>query len=394
MRTLVRNNTAFAIDLYRELGEAQDPLAGTGVQGPLAGNLFFSPYSLSSVLAMTFAGARGNTKTQMEKTLRFSLKDIPLHQAFADINARLETVRERFGIELAVANALWPHKTDPFLDEYLELVGKYHQARTTPLDYVHALETARQTINTWVEEKTGKKIRNLIPAGILTPDTSLVLTNAIYFKGNWDSPFDTGLTKESEFFPTPRKSVRVPMMNRKQMFGYGEFGPARILDLPYSENGMSMRVILPKEKGGLAKLEKNLSLQWLDGLAAHMNLAEVDVFFPKFGLASEFRLDTTLKRMGMKDAFGSNADFSGMNGRRGLCISAALHKAVVAVDEKGTEAAAASAVAMLKSPPPGVPCEFRADHPFLFLIRENRTGSVLFMGRVVDPTEDGSSHTS
>ncbi|MBW2010870.1 MAG: serpin family protein, partial [Deltaproteobacteria bacterium] len=256
----------------------------------------------------------------------------------------------------------------------------------TPLNYKIDHEAARITINKWVEQKTNDKIKELIKRGILDPLVRLVLTNAIYFKGNWADRFDKNLTKDAMFHLLPGKSIKVPMMNQKQKFGYAEHENLQILELPYVGEDLSMLVLLPKKVDGLTELENKLTTDNLKKWTRHLGEREVRVFLPKFEMTSAFRLDKTLALMGMPDAFSMNADFSGMDGTQKLNISAVIHKAFIAVDEQGTEAAAATGVVIGVTSLPQPAPVFRADHPFMFLIRENLSKSILFFGRVVDPT--------
>lgn len=375
------DNTAFAVELYHRLSVAE-------------GNLFFSPHSISTALAMTYAGARGNTEGEMMQALCFSLRQEELHPAFAELESEIARAQASGDVALHVANSLWPHANSPFLDEFLELLQKHYGVSITPVDYADA-EAARETINGWVEQRTLEKIRELIPQGILNALTRLVLVNAIYFKGEWRSGFEPEGTEETPFFLAPGTTVQAPMMTQVQTFGYAEDDDLQILELPYAGENFSMIILLPREQDGLERLEQKLNLTNLGRWRNRIDTRRVEVFLPKFKTTSMFRLDDTLKTMGMNDAFDERrADFSGMDGRELLYLAAVLHKAFVDVSEEGTEAAAATgAVVGLKmsapsgSPPP--PPVFRADRPFLFLIQENTTESILFMGRVADPTRTG-----
>ena len=378
--TVVQDNSAFAFDLYHKLRASE-------------GNIFFSPYSISTALAMTYAGARENTEKQMAKTLRFSLDQKNLHPAFAEMESCLNELQKAGNIKLSVANSLWPQQGFEFLDEYLSLAKKYYGVSITPLDYKGACEEARRMINQWVKDKTQNKIKNLMQPGVLNALTRLVLVNAIYFKGNWENQFEVSRTKDETFFVSPEKSVQTPMMNQKRTsFRYAEFDSLQILELPYVGNELSMLVLLPKETYGLAQLESELSVENLTQWKSHLDKKEVLVSLPKFKMTSKFRLDKTLRAMGMVDVFSdTKANFAGMDGNPGwLYIGAVIHKAFVDVNEEGTEAAAATAVSMfLTSAQKTSPAIFRADHPFLFLIQETQTGSILFIGRVTDPTKTG-----
>jgi serine protease inhibitor len=371
LEAVVNGNTRFALDLYHELRSTE-------------GNLFFSPISISTTLAMTYAGACGNTQIQIAQALHFPADRNQLHSAFALLAARLMKLGQPGHIQLRAANTLWPRVGYEFLKEYLSLAKKNYGVQITSIDFGDE-EAARCTINAWVEEKTDRKIKDLIPVGVLDNLTRMVLVNAIYFKGDWRSQFDPQLTTQTPFFTDPNGQVQVPMMALKHAFRYAESESLQILELPYAGEALSMLVLLPREKDGLGKLEESFALENLDKWMSNLAELEVNVFLPRFELAFPFRLDVTLKSMGMLEAFSSNADFSGMDGTRELYIGAALHKAFVAVNEQGTEAAAATAVIMQLKAVSFPSIVFRADHPFVFVIRENDTGSILFIGRVVNP---------
>jgi len=374
---VVEGNTAFALDLYRELKDTK-------------GNLFFSPYSISTALAMTFAGARENTAKQMADVLHFPSGQNNVHPAFGQLESLLNEVQTKGDIRLNVANSLWPQEGYPFLAKYLALVKKYYGVVITPVDYRKAAEKAREIINQWVEEKTKDKIKNLIQPGVLDAVTRLVLVNAIYFKGNWASQFDEKRTKEDTFYLLSGKTVQTPLMAQEKEFAYRDEEFLQVLELPYVGESLSMIVLLPKEKDGLPQLEKQLTAANLRMWTSGPRKQKVKVFLPRFKMTSQFSLSKTLAAMGMRDAFNPDkADFSGMDGRLNwLYIGAVLHKAFVDVNEEGTEAAAATAVVMKIRMALDQPT-FRADHPFIFLIRENTTGSILFLGRVMDPSQKG-----
>ncbi len=372
-RTLIEGNTAYALDLYQQLRQED-------------GNLFFSSYSISTALAMTYAGARGVTEAQMADVLHFLLPQEALHPAFARLEALLRDIQAGGDVQLSVANALWPHVDYPFLDSFFDLVKVNYGVSLTAVDYRDP-EAARQQINAWVEQETNEKIQDLIPPDIINTLTRLVLTNAIFFKGNWASQFEKASTRDADFSLLSGKRVTVPMMAQKLECGYGESDDLQILELLYVGGALSMIVLLPRTVDGLAALEARLTPDALEHWTKRLWETRVEVFLPRFKLSAAFRLDEVLKAMGMTDAFDEGrANFAGLDGKAMLCITAVLHKAFVDVNEEGTEAAAATAVVMgLRSMPPPSPV-FRADHPFLFLIRDNATGSILFLGRVVDPT--------
>ncbi|NIN71929.1 MAG: serpin family protein [Gemmatimonadetes bacterium] len=372
----VQANNELALDLYGEL--RQKP-----------GNLVFSPYSISTALAMACGGARGGTQAQMARTLHFSVAPEALHQAFAALQARVNAVQARGDVRLLVANALWPQERYAFLEDYLSLVKECYGAAITPVDYQRAADAARQTINDWVESKTEDKIKELIAPGALSDLTHLVLVNAIYFKGDWLAQFDPGLTSDRSFWLSPDKDVQVPMMVQEGEFGYAEPSGLQVLELPYVGGELSMVVLLPKNVRGLSSLEKALTVTNLSKWTDRLGQTEVEVYLPRFVMRFGCELSDALMGLGMTDAFDSRiADFSGMDGKeQWLFLSAVIHQAFIDVKEEGTEAAAATALDLLGAAPPDeTPVTFRADHPFLFVVRENSTGSILFLGRVVNPT--------
>lgn len=375
---LIRGNNAFAVDLYKALKDGD-------------GNLFFSPLSVSTALAMTYAGARNETAAQMRKALEFQLADAELHPAFGTAVKYLNGISKGGVVKLDVANSLWPDKQYTFLESYLTLLDGAYDARATPVDYRQDEAGARKQINRWVEDKTNDKIKNLL-ATPLPPLTRLVLVNAVYFKGDWAVQFKKNATKPAPFFTEPEKPVVVEMMAQKENFKYGEDDLCQRLALPYVGNGQSMLILLPKDAGpeGLEKLEASLDAGKIAEWCKGMQPREVQVFLPKFKLTwGTESLKKPLMRLGMKDAFDIRAaDFSGMDGTRSVYISDVVHKAFVEVNEEGTEAAAATAVMVRTMSLPMPPPIFRADHPFLFLIMDDASGQILFMGRVANPSED------
>ncbi|MGD0518998.1 MAG: serpin family protein [Thermoguttaceae bacterium] len=370
---VVQGNNALAFDLYAKLRTENE------------GNLFLSPYSISTALAMTYAGAKGKTAAEMAEVLRFTVPQEQLHPAFAALAAKLHGDVKKEGYQLRIANRLWGQVGYHFLPKFLQATRDYYGAELAQVDFAQDTEAARHTINTWVAENTEEKIKDLIAKGVLNPLTRLVLTNAIYFKGDWQSKFEAKATKDAPFLLTPQEKVNVPMMHQMGMFHYGVVDEVQVLELPYVGKDLSMFVLLPKEVDGLADLEKNLSAKnlsiWISGLREQ----EVTVLLPRFKMISGFRLEQVLGSMGMPQAFSGEADFAGMTGKRELSISAVIHKAFIDVNEEGTEAAAATAVVMARPSPPKQNPTFRADHPFLFLIRDNRSGSILFLGRMANP---------
>ncbi len=464
---------AFAFDLYAQLGREKG-----------GKNLFFSPYSISNALVIVAEGARGQTAEEMDRVLHLpasARRDLgPIHAALAALNRRFEAasrpasqkVRYRLGLlrkelqaankkvrmtnsaaaareaqrladeinqlqskvdryELNVANALWAQKTYPFRQSYLDVIRKYHGAAAFPVDFRKKPEGARKRINAWVEDKTRERIKDLVPPGAVDGLTRLVVTNAIYFKGQWSEPFPEKRTKDAAFtladgtrvqaalmhdwmskarygafteegalFDTPRE---VPQRGADPKKLYPGAAGFEMLELPYKGGELLMLVILPRSAGGLAALERKLRAADLQTWIGKLQARQVQVFLPKFRLESSFALKPALEALGMKRAFTDpgkkgGAEFDGMSeasdpaGR--LSISKVLHKAFVEVSEKGTEAAAATA-ALTKEEEEGAPVMvpftpvFRAERPFVFLIRDRQSGGVLFLGRVVNPKEAG-----
>jgi serpin B len=371
---LVEGDNAFALELYGRLRNQN-------------GNLFFSPESISTALAMAYAGARGDTASEMAKTLHFTLPPQQLHPAMGALLSDLNAVHA--GYQLSVANALWAQRGHTFLPDFLKVMNDDYGAGLNQVDFKGSTDAARLTINHWVEQKTANKIQDLLQPGTIRPSTRLVLTNAIYFKGDWQTQFDKAQTKNEDFHVSPAQTKKAPLMHREAAFNYFNGGTFQALEIPYKSNELSMIVLLPNDPGGLPALEESMSAtnmqQWLHQLAP---VSKVIVTMPKFKTTQQFELGGTLAAMGMPQAFTANANFSGMTGNRDFFISAVIHKAYVDVNEEGTEAAAATAVTMramaIRVPNPPTPV-FRADHPFVFLIRDSRSNSILFMGRMADP---------
>ena len=369
---IVEGNNQFALELYQQLCSKD-------------GNLFFSPSSISIALAMTYAGAAGETEQEMAKTLHFPMPDGQLHEGMKALQSYWKAPDNTKGFRLNMANRLWGSESYEFLPEFLEITRDHYGAELARLGFAQS-EQARETINRWVEEQTENQIADLIPVWAINSNTKLVLTNAVYFQGNWTEPFNKRFTYERDFHLNATDTIKVPTMYILDEYRYCEVATLQILELPYGDGSLSMVVLLPKEVDGIADLEAKLTVQnlqqWTDGLSDKRDVA---VYLPKFETTSQFDVSTTLKAMGMESAFDTQtADFSGMTGERGLFISAVVHKAFVNVNEEGTVAAAATgkAIALNFGPP-----DFRANHPFVFLIQDNRNGSILFMGRVENPME-------
>jgi serpin B len=374
-------NNRFAFDLYSHL--AKDPKnAGS--------NLFFSPFSISSALAVTYEGARGSTSDEIRSVFHFPENTSLLRRGYSttitDIN------RQNASYTLLTANALWAEKTYRFLPGYINTAQMYSSANTTNLDFINDPDVSRTTINRWVEEKTRNTIKDLVPPGAISPMTRLVITDAVYFKGTWVSQFDKNKTRNADFRLSSGKSIPVPMMERTDedaVYPYAETGTVHLIKIPYEHgtgNELSMLILLPKNDD-LAAAEKYLDPDKLSELQNSSASRRVMVYIPKFTLETKYSLGKTLTEMGMPTAFG-DADFSGMDGTKYLYIQEIIHQAYVEVNEEGTEAAAATAVIMRgkgAAPSEGSVPVFRADHPFIFLIQDNTSGNILFMGRVENP---------
>lgn len=378
----VAGNSAFAFGLYQSLRSGRD------------GNLFYSPYSISLALAMTHAGAHGETEQQMAETLQFALAPDRLHPVFNGLD--LELARRREGAEgregegfrLNIVNALWGQDGYTFLPEFLDILAEQYGAGMRLVDFAGAPEEARETINGWVSDQTAERVEALIPQGAVDTWTRLVLVNAIYFDAAWLHPFDAESTYQDTFHLLGGGGVAMPMMRQEEAFAYAEGEGYQAVELPYDGQELSMVILLPR-LSQFEAFESSLGAGRVSGILRNLHPEDVRLTMPRFTFDSSFELAQTLSAMGMPDAFLYRvADFSGMDGSRELFIGEVIHKAFVSVDEAGTEAAAASAVLSPAgaAPEAAPPIEVTVDRPFVFLIRDIETGSILFVGRMVDPT--------
>jgi serine protease inhibitor len=376
----VAGNSNFAFDLYNKL--RNDP----NTTKP-KGDLFFSPYSISTALAMTYAGARGETEKQMAVALHFTLPNKNLHHAIGTLQKQLVQDDKSRGYQIFLANALWGQKDKPVLKEFLNLTEDYYRADFSQLDFKNETEKSRQIINHWVEENTKEKIKDLIPPGGVDSATVLVLTNAIYFKGEWKNIFEKRYTRHKDFTVSATEKVKVDMMNITERFKGYQDKKLQIVELPYKGDELSMVVLLPWEIEGIKELEKTLTAESLNTLLSKMKIGQIEIYLPKFKINwGTFPLKKVLVELGMRDAFDEGekmADFSGIDGTGKIWIKNVFHKAFIEVNEEGTEAAAGTGGVITS----GLYMDFRADHPFIFIIKDNRTGSILFMGRVMNPAE-------
>ncbi|MBD2481708.1 serpin family protein [Planktothrix sp. FACHB-1365] len=370
VKEMANRNNIFALNFYQTLQGTE-------------GNLFFSPYSISTAFAMTYAGARGQTEQQIAQVFGFSPGE-EFHVAFSDLERQLKAGQQSDDVLLLSANSLYPQIKYPFLESFLALLDKYYQVKITAVDYEKDPQAARNTINQWVAEQTRNKINELIPPNALNNLTRLVLVNAVYFKGNWAIPFDKNLTKTEPFWVTPSRRIQVPMMQQKKRVGYTETEEVQVLELPYVGNNLSLIILLPRKINGLTELEKKLTVENLSNWIESVDQQNVEVSLPRFQVNFQSELSNTLAQMGVTDAFNQdNANFSGMDGQENwLSIKKVFHQAFIDVNEEGSEATAATGVSMgVRSRPPS----FEANHPFIFLIRENHTGNIMFLGRLVNP---------
>jgi len=374
--SIVKTNNEFTFDLFSRYKTE-------------TGNIFFSPYSISSALAMVYEGAKGKTAEEIQNVFHFPSDASIRRSALAKINNTLNAENKNY--KLSVANALWAQKGFQLLGDYVTLIKTYYGGKVMNVDFIKETEKSRITINTWVEKQTNEKIKDLIAKGLVDASTRLVLTNAIYFKGDWLNKFDVKKTEKRDFFVSSSSIIMAQMMcltDNKTTFNYAETEGLQILELPYAGEKLSVLVLLPKVND-LKSLEDSVSAEKLNGWRNQLHEAPVDIYLPKFKLGTEYLLEDTLAEMGMPTAFSGNADFSGMTGKTGLCISKVIHKAFVEVNEEGTEAAAATAVTMkMTSAGPGHEPKrlvFNANHPFIFIIQQKTTGNILFIGRMVNP---------
>ena len=375
---VVSGNNEFAFDLYSKLNEGEDS------------NIFFSPYSMSTAVAIAYEGAEGQTEQEMRDVFHFPEDESTMRSSFARIYNTINKGSSKYIIH--TANALWAQEDYTFLEEYTDAVERYYGGQTTNVDFVGDTESVRLRINHWVESQTNNKIKNLLTPGSINPITRLVITNAVYFKGDWANQFDKKDTTSEEFTTTGGNVVRADMMRLQDDdidFNYAETDTLQILEMPYKGEELSMLIILPKDDSGdgLGEVEAMLDADELESMKSGFREQTVYVYMPKFTFETKYQMANTLSDMGMPAAFQwPGADFSGMDGTHMLYISKVIHQAFVEVNEEGTEAAAATGIVMTIGAAPSQYKIFRADHPFIFIIQEKSTGSILFMGRVVDPT--------
>jgi serpin B len=375
LKSLTDGNSAFALDLYQALRGTE-------------GNLFYSPYSISLALAMTYAGAAGDTATQMADTLHFMLPPTQFHPAWNSLDLALASRgqdargKDDKGFRLHVVNAIWGQQDFPFLSSFLDTLAQNYGAGLRVMDFIGAPEPSRVTINQWVSKMTEQRIKDLIPPGAIDTLTRLVLTNAIYFNAAWQYPFTESATANGPFTLLNGQKINVPMMHETEGLRHAKGDGYQAVELPYDGNELSMVILCPDQ---LDAFEAALDSQRVNSIIQSLQRGEVALTMPRFQFDSSFSLKSKLAEMGMPVAFNSQADFSGMDGKRDLSITDVIHKAFVSVDEAGTEAAAATGVIIGATAMPLEPVTITLDRPFIFLIRDNPTGTILFVGRVVNP---------
>jgi serpin B len=382
LQAAAADNNGFAIDLYGHLANG-------------AGNLLFSPYSINSALAMAYAGARGQTATQMAQTMHFSLAGEQLHTAIGALSGQLITEASAGGktlYQLSVADAVWTQQGLAYNPDFLRVLQKDYASELRQSDFVHSFQQARADINKWVAQNTADKIPNLLPDGSVDFTTRMILVNAIYFKGDWATPFEKERTADQPFHLDAQNTVSTPLMFENVSCPASETDDLQIVELPYTGDKLSMVILLPRSVDGMGALEKQLTSEHIDQWIGQLVDQSVNVHIPKFKMACSFELADTLKSMGIRDAFNyPAADFTGMTTAERLHISAVVHQALIDVNEEGTEAAAATGIDMVAGAAMRQRLmDFRADHPFIFLIRQQSTGAILFAGRVMNPKAPGA----
>ena len=367
----IKGNNTFAFSLYEKINDEEE-------------NVFFSPYSISSALAMTYNGAEGVTQKEMMEVLKFSDNKEELSSDFRRLNQDLSSLKQK-DLKLHIANSLWCQENFNFKQEFLDLNTKYYDAGIQKVNFEENYKEVRNEINKWVEDNTNNKIEELIQKGMLDAMTRLVLVNAIYFKGMWEFPFKPENTKEDTFYVYSECMTKTDFMNREMSAKYFKDDLAEVIELPYAGKSLSMMIVMPKKKYGMKELEEKLDQELYNTYRKSVYTKKVKVSIPKFKINAGYELNDPLSGLGMESAFGKNANFSGMTDKTDLYISNVVHKSFVEVNEEGTEAAAATGVVMRKTTAIMDSVKFEADHPFIFFIKDNKTGSILFMGRVMNP---------
>ena len=369
---IIEANNRFAINLYSQYKSEE-------------GNIFFSPFSISTAMAMVYEGAEGKTAKEIKSVFGFPKYDNSRRNQYSDLLSEINKKDKKYALN--TANALRAQQNYHFLNDYLTTVEKYYGGKTTNLDFKNEPDSARLIMNNWVEDKTNDKIKDLFSEGSINSLTRLVLSNAIYFKAKWLIQFDADKTSDEYFRVNPDESIEVPMMqptSQKSTFNYTQNKNLQILEMPYAGEDLSMVILLPLDDD-IEKLENSFTIENLTEWKKSLRKHRVKIYIPRFKFKTKYFLFETLSNLGMPTAFTNSADFSGMTGTKDLKIDKVIHQAFIEVNEEGTEAAAATGMGMmLMSKPPPTPI-FKADHPFIFIIQQKKTGNILFMGRVNNP---------
>lgn len=377
VRSIADSNNLFALNLYSELSK-QEP-----------GNLFFSPFSISTALAMTYAGARNETEKQMCDVLHFNLaqKEFHCYRHYLDA-IEADTGKN---LVLEIANSIWVANSCKIRPSFSEIVKDDYNSESKNVDFAGHTEQARQEINSWVENKTQDKIKDLITQGMIKSSTKLVLVNTIYFKAKWESPFNSTATRKAIFHPNDSISDSASFMNKAGYYEYYKDSNLQVLEIPYYNGKISMLILLPNKANGINNTENKLDEAYYSKIVKNLSdTSDIRLSLPKFKITLGSILNTPLSEMGMPVAFSGDADFSGIASGK-LNIGFVIHKAFIDVSEEGTEAAAATAVGIMLTsagPPRTPPIPFNANHPFIFIIKDGGTGSILFMGKITDPTKE------
>mgnify|MGYP006283657789 CR=1 FL=1 len=366
------SDNRFAFRLYEQLKSDRE-------------NVFVSPYSISSALAMTYTGAREQTRAEMSDALGFPEDNEQLGKQYRALANHLHSLADS-GLVLNVANSLWAQKDYGFSRDFVRTNRDYFSAGLKEMDFKRQHRAIREQINQWVEQKTNDKIQDMIAEGVLDRMTRLVLVNAIYFNGKWEHPFNEKRTRQDVFHTSGEMSPKIPFMNQSLTLPYYETDRYQAIALPYAGKKVSMVILLPRKAAMMKELEEQLDAGFYQALLDSLKPQEVDLFIPRFRIEQKYNLNDPLQAMGMNRAFGGKADFSGMTGKKDLYISSVVHQSFVEVDEKGTEAAAATGVVMRKTSVVRKK-EFKADHPFIFMIRDDKTDTLLFLGKLGNPKE-------
>lgn len=382
--SLANSNNEFAFNLYKNLENTP-------------GNICFSPFSISSALAMVYNGAKDETKDQMAEVLKFSKFSNNLNESFSVLNRFFAKPSHEAltDLQLDIVNSLWIQSGFQIQPQFLDDMARYFKVAVQRVDFLRQREIARRDMNYFVKEKTRGKITDLVQPNDLLESTKLVLLSSLYMKAKWKKPFNKHQTKTDSFFVSPDKTIEVEMMKDTENYRYYKSADKfAAVEIPYIHPeehlpDLNFLILLPEDRFGIHELEKKMSTETLKDILAHLESEQMTLYLPKFSFTMRFSLKNTLIKMGMKSAFDSSADFSGITGTKDLQIGEVSHKVYIAVDENGTEAAAATAVSMnMKAMlQPKELLNFRVDHPFLFIIYEKMTGSILFYGRVVNPVE-------